>query len=145
MHYRSVRLQVWTTFKYFLIISNNFLGLSYSISVISDYYGLLISCSNSVYPVYLSLFWSISVHLGLSWFILLYLGLSWAFSSYLGPFWTISDYLWQSDKMTVVWPNDILTFTFYVIISKSIPNWDIFEKWRKATHTAAECGTAQLS
>ena len=28
----------------------------------------------------------------------------------------------ESDKMTVFWPNDSLTFTFYVIISNSIPN-----------------------
>ena len=30
--------------------------------------------------------------------------------------------------MTVLWPNDSLTFTFYVIISNSIPNWRTFVK-----------------
>ena len=34
----------------------------------------------------------------------------------------------ESDKMTVFWPNDSLTFTFYVIISKSIPNRATFVK-----------------
>ena len=34
----------------------------------------------------------------------------------------------ECDKMTALWPNDSLTFTFYVIISKIIPNWTIFVK-----------------
>ena len=28
----------------------------------------------------------------------------------------------ESDEMTALWPNDIITFTFYVMISNSIPN-----------------------
>ena len=32
----------------------------------------------------------------------------------------------ESDEMTALWPNDSLTFTFYVIISNSIPNWATF-------------------
>ena len=28
----------------------------------------------------------------------------------------------ESDEITALWPNDSLTFTFYVIISNSIPN-----------------------
>ena len=34
----------------------------------------------------------------------------------------------ESDKMTALWPNKNLTFTFYVIISNSILNWATFEK-----------------
>ena len=34
----------------------------------------------------------------------------------------------ESDEMTVLWPNDSLTFTFYVIISNSIPNQATFVK-----------------
>ena len=34
----------------------------------------------------------------------------------------------ESDEMTALWLNDSLTFTFYVIISKSIPNWATFVK-----------------
>ncbi len=34
----------------------------------------------------------------------------------------------ESDKMTALWPNDSLTFTFYVIISNGIPNWATFVK-----------------
>ena len=34
----------------------------------------------------------------------------------------------ESDKITALWPNDILTFTFYETFSNSIPNWAIFEK-----------------
>ena len=34
----------------------------------------------------------------------------------------------ESDEMTAFWPNDSLTFTFYVIISNSIPNWVTFVK-----------------
>ena len=34
----------------------------------------------------------------------------------------------ESDEMTVLWPYDNLTFTFYVIISNSIPNWATFVK-----------------
>ena len=34
----------------------------------------------------------------------------------------------ESDKMTASWPNDSLTFTFYVIFSNSIPNWATFVK-----------------
>ena len=33
-----------------------------------------------------------------------------------------------SDKMTALGPNDSSTFTFYVIISNSIPNWATFVK-----------------
>ena len=33
----------------------------------------------------------------------------------------------ESDEMTVLWPNDSLTFTFYVAFSNSIPNWTTFE------------------
>ena len=32
----------------------------------------------------------------------------------------------ESDKMTALWPNDILTFTFYAIISNSTSNWANF-------------------
>ena len=32
----------------------------------------------------------------------------------------------ESDEMTALWPNDSLTFTFYVIISNSIPNCAAF-------------------
>ena len=28
----------------------------------------------------------------------------------------------ESDEMTALWPNNTLTFTFYMIISNSIPN-----------------------
>ena len=34
----------------------------------------------------------------------------------------------ESDEMTALWPNDSLTFTFYVIFSNSIPNWTTFVK-----------------
>ena len=34
----------------------------------------------------------------------------------------------ESDEMTALWPNDSLTFTFYVIISNIIPNWATFVK-----------------
>ena len=34
----------------------------------------------------------------------------------------------ESDEMTALGPNDSLTFTFYVIISNSIPNWTSFVK-----------------
>jgi len=34
----------------------------------------------------------------------------------------------ESDKMTALWPNDSLTFTFYVIISNGKPNWATFVK-----------------
>ena len=34
----------------------------------------------------------------------------------------------ESDKMTAFWPNDNLTFTFYVTFSNSILNWTIFVK-----------------
>ena len=50
-YYRSARVQVWTISKYFLTISNNFLGLSCSISV------------------YLGIFWNILVYLRASWYI----------------------------------------------------------------------------
>ena len=62
-----------TISKYFLTISNNFVGVSRSILL------------------YLSLSQSISVYLGPSWFILDYLGLSWTISDYLGLVWTILD------------------------------------------------------
>ena len=29
----------------------------------------------------------------------------------------------ESDEMTGLWPNDSLTFTFYMIFSSRIPNW----------------------
>ena len=29
----------------------------------------------------------------------------------------------ESDEMTALWPNDSWIFTFYVLFSKSIPNW----------------------
>ena len=32
----------------------------------------------------------------------------------------------ESDEMTASWPNDSLTFTFYVKISNSIQNWATF-------------------
>jgi len=34
----------------------------------------------------------------------------------------------ESDEMTALWPNDRLTFTFYVIYSNRIPNWASFVK-----------------
>ena len=34
----------------------------------------------------------------------------------------------ESDKITVLWPNESLTFTFYVTFLKSIPNWITFVK-----------------
>ena len=34
----------------------------------------------------------------------------------------------ESDKITDLWPNDRLTFTFYVIFSNKIPNWRTFAK-----------------
>ena len=34
----------------------------------------------------------------------------------------------ESDEMTVLWPNDSLTFNFYVIFSIIIPNWTTFVK-----------------
>ena len=34
----------------------------------------------------------------------------------------------ESDEMTALWPNDTLTFTFYVRFSNSIPNWSNFVK-----------------
>ena len=34
----------------------------------------------------------------------------------------------ESDEMTALWPNDSLTFTFYVTFLKSIPNWASFVK-----------------
>ena len=34
----------------------------------------------------------------------------------------------ESDEMTALGPNDSSTFTFYVIISNSIPNWATFVK-----------------
>ena len=34
----------------------------------------------------------------------------------------------ESDEMTVLWPNDSLTFIFYVIISNIIPNPATFVK-----------------
>ena len=34
----------------------------------------------------------------------------------------------ESDEMTSLWPNDSLTFIFYVTFSNSIPNWATFEK-----------------
>ena len=32
----------------------------------------------------------------------------------------------ENDQMTALWANDILNFTFYVTISKSIANWTTF-------------------
>ena len=37
-------------------------------------------------------------------------------------------YSLKSDEMAALWPYDSLTFTFYVIISNSIPNWATFVK-----------------
>ena len=34
----------------------------------------------------------------------------------------------ESDEMTALWPNDSLTFTFYVTFSNSIPYWTTFVK-----------------
>ena len=34
----------------------------------------------------------------------------------------------ESDEMTALWPNDSLTFTFYVKFSNSIQNWTILVK-----------------
>ena len=34
----------------------------------------------------------------------------------------------ESDEMIALWPNDSLTFTFYVIFSNSIPNKTSFVK-----------------
>ena len=34
----------------------------------------------------------------------------------------------ESGEMTALWPNDRLTFTFYVIFSISKPNWTTFGK-----------------
>ena len=34
----------------------------------------------------------------------------------------------ESDEMTGLWPNDSLTFTFYITFSNSIPNWTAFVK-----------------
>ena len=33
----------------------------------------------------------------------------------------------ESDEITALWPNDILTLTFYVIISKSMLTWATFD------------------
>ena len=96
-------------------------------TIFSDYPALSLLSLTILDYYYLTLTWSI-VYLGLFQCILLYLGFSWAILSFLELSRIILDYLWQSDKMTVVWWNDILTFTFYVIISKCIPNWETFEK-----------------
>ena len=34
----------------------------------------------------------------------------------------------ESDEMTALWPNGSITFTFYVTLSNSIPNWASFVK-----------------
>ena len=34
----------------------------------------------------------------------------------------------ESDEITAMWPNDSLTFTFYVTFSKSMQNWTTFVK-----------------
>ena len=34
----------------------------------------------------------------------------------------------ESDEMTVLWPNDSITFTFYVTFSNCIPHWTTFKK-----------------
>ena len=34
----------------------------------------------------------------------------------------------ESDEMTALWPNDSLTFTFYLTFSYSMPNWTTFVK-----------------
>ena len=34
----------------------------------------------------------------------------------------------ESAKISALWPNDSLTFTFYVIVSNSMPNWATFVK-----------------
>ena len=34
----------------------------------------------------------------------------------------------ESDKITALWPNDSLTFTYFMIFSNSIPKWATFVK-----------------
>ena len=34
----------------------------------------------------------------------------------------------ESDKMSPLWPNDSLTFTFYMTFSNGIPNWSTIVK-----------------
>ena len=34
----------------------------------------------------------------------------------------------ESDEMTALWPNDSLTFTFYMTFSNGIPNWSTIVK-----------------
>ena len=34
----------------------------------------------------------------------------------------------ESDEMIALWPNDSLTFTFYMTFSNSIPNWSTIVK-----------------
>ena len=33
----------------------------------------------------------------------------------------------ESFEMTALWPNDDITFTFYVTFSNGIPHWTIFD------------------
>ena len=35
----------------------------------------------------------------------------------------------ESDKMTALWPNDRIMFTFYVTFSNGIPHWTTFVKY----------------
>ena len=121
-YYRSARVQVWTISKYFLSISNNFLGLSLSILVylvsrsILDYLGLSLSIL-----VYLGLSRTILDYLGLSRSILVYLGPSWSISVYLGLSGTIWDYL---GLFGTIWDYLALSGTiwYYLVLSDTI--WD---------------------
>ena len=64
-YYRSTRVRVLTISKYFLSVSNNFIGVSHSILL----------------------------YLGLSWFFFDYLGLCWCISVYVVASLSISVYL----------------------------------------------------
>ena len=50
-----------------------------------------------------------------------WLGLAWQFSDSMFSF--------ESDKMTPLWQNDSLTFTFYATFSNSIADWTNFVKF----------------
>ena len=49
----------------------------------------------------------------------------------------------ESDEMTVLWPHDSSTFTFYVKISNSIPNWATFVK--KYFHSMFSLGSDKMT
>ena len=110
-YYRSARVQVWTISKYFLSISNNFLGLSLSILVylvsrsILDYLGLSLSIL-----VYLGLSRTILDYLGLSRSILVYLSLSRTVWDHLGLSGTIRDYMGLSGT---IWHYLVLSGTIW--------------------------------